>query len=221
MTYPPDLSSQPASPATAPVAPLTVPPLPASEPQAHRRFLANLPSWKLSVLLVGLLLYAIAHTLFTSSKPEERDVSDWTEKTLEAVKMTKLAFTRSGMHYVLTEPAPPPRPGSHPLSRPGKTSIRPSPGGETAISRWRELANSTQGRPYAWRRLGISLFVFGKPGGLDALRHVADPRKRPPSLTSSQRTRRIRRAESLSTTPLLPPAEEIALLRSMSPPRMP
>src|SRR5262245_58844862 len=125
MTYPPDPPSQPASTETSPDVPLSVPPLPASEPKAYWRFMANRPSWKLSLLLIGLLLYAIAHHFWSASQPEERDLSEMAEKTQNAVRMTKVAFVESGMHYVSTEPTPPSHPGASAPSIQKRTTSRP------------------------------------------------------------------------------------------------
>lgn len=216
MTLPPDPS---APPAVSPGAPLTVPPLPASEPQAHRRFMANRPSWILSIILVGLLGYVLAHTYFTSTKAEARDTSEMTEKTLDAVQETKLAFAEGFFHYVALE-APPAAPASKKSppsavkspSVDGARSERESPE-DHSIRLWRELARAKSGTAYDWRRLGITLSVFGKPGSLEALRHVSDPRK-PPAPSSSRRlSRHARKSEQL--TPLMPPADEVALWQAI------
>ncbi len=46
--------------------------------------------------------------------------------------------------------------------------------GDAAIAEWRKLATGKARRAAEWRRLGISLALFGKPGALDAFHHISD-----------------------------------------------
>ena len=46
--------------------------------------------------------------------------------------------------------------------------------GEDAIEAWRKLATGKARRAAEWRRLGISLALFGKRGALDAFHHIGD-----------------------------------------------
>jgi hypothetical protein len=43
---------------------------------------------------------------------------------------------------------------------------------QTAVRRWTELANSPLARPSVCRRLGITLFLFHRPGGMEVFRRI-------------------------------------------------
>lgn len=64
-------------------------------------------------------------------------------------------------------------------------------GAESAINRWHRLTNSEMARAAEWRRLGIVLALFHKPGALDAFAHVGDEFSPLPGSTSSAQKHRL------------------------------
>ena len=117
-----------------------------------------------------------------------------------------------------------PRPGPRASSRPIRSTLgtardRRSLGdqlADDAIQDWRSIANSPDAGAGIWRRLGIALFLFGRPGGMNAFRHIPHVApKKPVAAQIPALSRRARdRAAALETT-TLPMAEEAALWKAL------
>ena len=127
-------------------------------------------------------------------------------------------------------PAAPARPTA-PLGRPGQNTLRGAASATSkstfatgygeeianaAVEEWRSITASRAGRAGAWRRLGITLFLFNKPGGMTALRQI--PRLPPPTpvpVAKSAMPRRVRERIAVPEVSTLPVAEEAALWETL------
>jgi len=82
-----------------------------------------------------------------------------------------------------------------------------------AIGYWRAVTALPSAPPAAWRRLGVTLFLFGKPGGMAALDRATQPSARPaggspPRAKSAARRRLVEHAP-------LPAVDERALWQTL------
>lgn len=179
MTLPPDPTEMPsASPDPE------TPEAPGMPPFAARRSFFGIPAWVALLVLALLLLFVLSRNFQDDRTPIEQDVSDFTEKMEKAVQETKLAFAErfaaSGMHYVPVAANsilnPEPHPGGK-TPRPKGTRVtaleRLNDTEDRAIQQWRDLANSKTRSAGVLRRLGITLFLFDRPGGMEAFRQIA------------------------------------------------
>jgi len=206
-----------------------------ARPSRHR--------WRLHLALVAVLgLIVVRNTILDSETAQERDTSDAMTGTLEALSETKLAY---GPELILSPHAIPPdspqwnNPGGGEPSTNGRkerarSSIHSSRVKRDSISindvlsdalrsrvvaRWRSLATARTGRPAEWRRLGITLFLFGRPGGLSALRHVADHFPSPRVSSASAHIPRAR-VDPFGHRPVpIPGAQELAMWQKIYGPR--
>ncbi len=136
-------------------------------------------------------------TFYTTKQGHYRHASDVTEKTLDGLKDTKLAYLNTAGE---TRRALVPKTRSKGAVTKGavtkgavtkgavtkgavtkgavtKGAVTKATDNDTlesaAIADWRDLANSASPRPNDWRRLGITLFIFGREGGMEALSHAS------------------------------------------------
>lgn len=87
---------------------------------------------------------------------------------------------------------------------------------DLAIEDWQAITSAKTSRPGAWRRLGITLFLFNRPGGMAAFRRI--PRLPPPApvpVAKSALPRRIKERIAVPEVSTLPVAEEMALWETL------
>ena len=142
--------------------------------------------------------------VFARETPDRRALSDLYMTSYEALSATKAAYTPdlifastaaspapSALISTSTSAAGKARRVNPPAASPAKTgsssrrlsallgkrSPAKSPAkvrGDLAVQQWRDVVRSRQARAAEWRRLGIVLALFHRPGALDALGHVED-----------------------------------------------
>lgn len=154
----------------------------------------------LFALLTLVLTAIITRTLwFARETPGERALSALYENSQEALLLTKSAFS-SDLIFAAS-------PSNHPNFNPPKNvhSSKDSNssatfkfstpfsamGAQSAIAGWQRLSGSTMARAAEWRRLGIVLALFHKPGSLEALAHIGDKFGPLSGVTSPGQKRRI------------------------------
>lgn len=87
---------------------------------------------------------------------------------------------------------------------------------DDAIDDWRSITRSDPSRAGAWRRLGITLFLFNRPGGLDVFRRIPHlPPAKPIPVSKTAMPRRLRERMARLDTSTLPVAEEAALWEAL------
>jgi membrane protease YdiL (CAAX protease family) len=87
---------------------------------------------------------------------------------------------------------------------------------DDAIGDWRALAAAPSARAGAWRRLGITLFLFKRPGGMAAFRHIASlPRTSPDPVPALGMSRRLRERLAALAAASLPQPDESALWQAL------
>jgi membrane protease YdiL (CAAX protease family) len=108
---------------------------------------------KITAALIAVIMLMMGLTFLRADTPRTRRLTSVTTQTIAAFQMTKIA-------YCLRNAS----------DRHTAASLQ-----ESAVHAWRGLAGSPDGRPADWRRLGITLFTFGRPGGMEAFRRAAEP----------------------------------------------
>ena len=116
-------------------------------------------------------------------------------------------------------PGASPRPGRSPFKRAAAIAKATDYGqvfADVAIEDWQAITSAKTSRPGAWRRLGITLFLFNRPGGMAAFRRI--PRLPPPApvpVAKSALPRRIKERIAVPEVSTLPVAEEMALWETL------
>jgi membrane protease YdiL (CAAX protease family) len=87
---------------------------------------------------------------------------------------------------------------------------------DDSIRDWRAITRSPMARAGAWRRLGITLFLFNRPGGMAAFRHISLlPPPKPLPVPKLGVPRRIRDRMATAEASTLPASEEAALWETL------
>jgi membrane protease YdiL (CAAX protease family) len=87
---------------------------------------------------------------------------------------------------------------------------------DAAIEDWRAIADSPAAPAGAWRRLGIALFLFNRPGGMPAFRHIAKlPARQPVPVKNAGALRSAQDRTRTLDAAGLPVAEETALWEAL------
>lgn len=188
-----EYAGTPAASSDASVSSTPVPSPPASRPRGNRRA---------ALVLFLLLAYILSRTLIRADAPLSREFAEKTSKTLEALAVTKSAYTLRAWSRL----APPP--AAAPSSK-GKAPATDAAARleADAVRQWRALANGKVARASDWRRLGIVLFEFDRPGGMEAFHRIASLPETAFALP--------RRNGAASEKPTLTPAQEVALWESI------
>jgi membrane protease YdiL (CAAX protease family) len=161
----------------------------------------------LNIALFVVLCLVVTRTLVLDGETaSERETSEAVTNNLEALSATKLAYAPD----LVTAPT-----GSRLRDANGFEAINRA----SVAAQWRKLATSHTGKAAEWRRLGITLFLFHLPGGMEALRHVADHFP-PPHATSGKGGITGQRADPFGHLPTsVPAADEVAMWETLYGPR--
>jgi membrane protease YdiL (CAAX protease family) len=179
-------------------------------------------------IIVAALFVLMACILYRTIKlvesPDARAVSERTTKIFDALQATKSAVSARDSAAFIFDTSPPLRAsekrGASRTSLP--SSARNSSALEdSAIEKWRALTWSKTARRSDWRRLGITLYLFGRQGGQEALQQAVQHRD-PPDPSPAGKTKsllstqaRIIRAVQDDKTNRVTPAEEKALWQAI------
>src|ERR1041385_1213119 len=149
-----------------------VQPFQQTERTARRLSLAA-KTWLVSGLLLLVIGIIVGRTLVSRDTKDERDLSDLASQTFEALQATKIAYSLN--HYkAQTDPKPSrPTPSAtkkKPAGAPDSTSTTTVRLEDSAIRKWRELTTAHPGYPSPWRKLGLTLTLFHRPGAIEAFR---------------------------------------------------
>lgn len=145
-----------------------------------------------AVLLLVLTGLVARTLLFARETPSRRALSELYMTSYDALSATKSAYT-SDLIF-----APPPS-IAVPARSPARHAVSPSDAssfsktasktaansktfskslkqmrGDQAVQKWRNTVKSKQARAAEWRRMGIVLALFQRPGAMEALAHVGD-----------------------------------------------
>lgn len=219
MTFPPGKPSEPFGLSPQPVSssPPPIPPLPMDVNRRQRQ------NRTLGIALLALLVCLLLRTQVTENAPGDQEISTAFSQTQEALKVTKEAFAQ---HYAFYG-WPPSLPS---VRTKGTRSPFDNAQSAQAILAWYRLANARTGTANDWRRLGITLFLFGRahssrssgiPSGLDALRRaVALSASGSPTKNTSRANPTLRKRlgaleEPQAGTPAVSASEEAALWQAI------
>jgi len=161
----------------------------------------------IGLALVALVLFTLLNTLLGPETSVDVDIS----RMEPALLYTKLAYAARGPEKALV--AGPSRSQEDAFRAGLSQSLI-----DKCIKEWREQASSKTGTPNDWRRLGITLFLFDRPGGFAAFRRAYTPIPSGHSSPVPHLTPALARAIWAIGTPP-PPDQERALWQSIYGPK--
>ncbi len=150
--------------------------------------------------------------------------------TAASVELAAAARNPTSVHPIATPPAAPSKPTTPgaPSGPKLRSSLRKVPERsksssstadlfvDRAIEEWRSITALRNARAGAWRRLGITLFLFGKPGGMAAFREIPKlPPPKPLSVAKAGIPSTIRERIAVPEASTLSAAEEAALWETL------
>lgn len=165
------------------------------------------------IALICLVAVALLMTYRTNTTPDLREATDIAGETVSALEETKLAYAKIDPHPDLSGKTASQK-QVVPVSKTSYAKIAQTSLVDKAIEDWRRLAGP--GRPAEWRRLGLTLALFNRPGAQTAFQHIADP----PLPERSSKVLPISGRHTLLTIAdtersILPATEEITLWKTV------
>ncbi|HZP81178.1 MAG TPA: CPBP family glutamic-type intramembrane protease [Chthonomonadaceae bacterium] len=159
-------------------------------------------AWQLRVGLLGLLAYSLLSSYLMRPSAARMARAQHASDTMSALRTAKIAYSQRQR-----QAAPPALAGrNRVLAERAARAQRALE--DQAISQWRAMARGTTGTPGDWRRLGLLLLTFGRPGGKEALLHATRPAAR------SAPSARPNAAEAEAVT--VPPEQERRLWQAFT-----
>jgi len=187
MTYLPDNSSPPADLPT------------------RWRGWQNTPGWVSGLALMLVLLCVIVRTGFATRDAGSVDETDAIERAFTAVQITKTAYALHRVEGL----AQVPKTTKSPAVRERLT--------EDAIDDWRKITRKPFAHTADWRRLGLTLSLFNRPGVPEVFSHIAAARAVDAARLAKEKgqTARSRKAQAAE----VPVAEEVVLWKTLYGPK--
>lgn len=160
------------------------------------------PAWRLRVGLLGLLAYSLLSSYLMRPSPARLARAQHASDTMSALRAAKIAYSQRQQRATAPALAGRNRALAERAARAQRTLE------DRAISQWRAMARGAAGTTGDWRRLGLLLLTFERPGGRDALLHATRPaaRSAPPA----------RPDESEPEAVAVPPEQERRLWEALS-----
>ena len=186
---------------------------PAVKANAPARKPFHISAW---VAIIGLLLvlsFVIVRNAQNGQEPGIREETRLAEGLISAMSQTKLAY------LALREPDPSFESVKKPASPPAKKKKyfvkSPLNFADSSLKEWRKLAASSQTSPGIWRRYAISLFLFNRPGGMEAFQHITDAPKPEDSKIKLTPLQLKRKTASRESSHPFPAIEELEIWKSI------
>ncbi len=173
---------------------------PAAAPKRWRGW-QNTPGWVSGMALMLVVLCVILRTGFATRNAGSVDETDSIEKTFTAVQITKTAYALNRI------------PAFSRTSTQTKTLASPDRLADDALDTWRHITGMPFVHTADWRRLGLTLSLFHRPGVPEAFSHIAAARAVDAARLAKEKTltARSRRAQAAE----VPVAQEVALWKAL------
>jgi membrane protease YdiL (CAAX protease family) len=163
------------------------------------------------VALAALFLAQILIVASRTETPAYRAQSEKADRYRDALSATKLAFWQRCSLPQATD-------GKSGSAPPIPTAAQRANEDE-ALAGWRHLANAANAQPGDIRRLGIALFLFQRPGGLDAFRRLRAAPQTASPVSEPDRAPGPPLAELLPSPQPLSPNAEVAFWETLYGPK--
>ena len=161
----------------------------------------NTPGWVSGLALMLVLLCVILRTGFATRDAGSVEETDAIEGAFTAVQITKTAYALDRLQGRVQSPEQ----TKPPVSRQHLT--------EDALEAWRQITRKPFVHTSDWRRLGLTLSLFHRPGVPEVFSHIAAARAVDAARLAKEKgqTARSRKAQAAE----VPVAQEVALWKAL------
>ena len=184
---------------------------PTPEPTLRKPF--RISAWVAIACLLIVLIFVVIRNAQNSKEPGSQEESQLAEGLISVMSLTKLAYLSTEMNSFDGAKV------NKPATIPSKTKkyfvTSQSNLPDTSLQAWKKLADSSQTSPGIWRKYAISLFLFNRPGGMEAFQHITDAPKLENSKIKLTLTQINRKRANRDLSHQYPATEELEIWKSI------